>query len=216
MKILIADDHPLFREGLRRVISLEDDITLVAEAKDGEEAVKLALALRPDVIVLDITMPKLNGIEATRAILKEWPEALIVVLTFHSSEEYIMQVLQAGAKGYLVKDSDPASLAETIRLVYNGGSIYPPSILAKALSQAQKAKAETAAHKEPGAKLTPRELEILQCLAEGKSNREIADDLCISEKTVKNHLSNLFRKLDVSDRTQAVLYGLKHKLVDLS
>ncbi len=217
ISVFIADDHPLFREGLRRVLSFEDDIILIGEAADGEEAVTQILALRPDVIVLDITMPNLNGIQATRAILSHWPEAKIIILTFHSDEEYVFQVLQAGAKAYLVKDSDPASLAETIRVVCSGGSVYPPAVLAKFCAQISQSKKEVAviAEKQPGDDLTPRELEILQCLADGLSNREIAVQLKISEKTVKNHLSNLFRKIDVCDRTQAVLFGLKNKLITL-
>lgn len=217
IRIIIADDHPLFREGIHRVISLEDDIELIGEAEDGEQVVSLALSLRPDVIVLDLTMPKLNGLEAMQQIIAAWPKAKIVVLTFHSDEEYIVQVIRAGAKAYVVKDADPASLAETIRLVHSGGSVFPPSVLAKVMD-ATSAGRETAATKGtyPGADLTQRELEILGCLAAGLSNKEIAADLCISEKTVKNHLSNLFRKLDVADRTQAVLYGIKHKLIKLS
>lgn len=216
IRVCIADDHPLFREGLRRVLSLEDDIELAGEAEDGSEAVSMALSLRPDVCVLDITMPQLTGIEATRAILAQWPEAKVVILTFHTDEEYIFQVMQAGAKAYLVKDSDPANLAETIRLVFGGGSVFPPSAWTKVWSEYNRATGETAAHKEPGEELTPREFEILQCLADGRSNREIAVDLKISEKTVKNHLSNLFRKIDVNDRTQAVLYAIRNKLIKIS
>ena len=233
IKVLIADDHALLRQGLCRILELEEDIEVVAQAADGEEAVALAKELHPDVILMDINMPGLNGLEATRMIKKVAPESKVLVLTIHDDDEYVFKVIQAGAGGYVLKDVDPSNLAEAIRTVNQGHAYLRSPLLEKVLeefgrlSQAQEEVAATSnwqesvytevprtdeeSENDPGllSRLTVREREILECIVGGQSNKEIAATLVISEKTVKNHVSNILRKLELADRTQAAVYALK-------
>ncbi len=233
IKVLIADDHALLRQGLCRILELEGDIEVVAQAADGEEAVALAKELHPDVILMDINMPGLNGLEATSKIKEVAPESKVLVLTIHADDEYVFKVIQAGAAGYVLKDVDPSNLAEAIRTVNQGHAYLRSPLLEKVLeefgrlSQAQEEVAATAdwqssvyvdaprtqeePESDPGrlSRLTVREREILECIVGGQSNKEIAATLVISEKTVKNHVSNILRKLGLADRTQAAVYALK-------
>lgn len=234
IKVLIADDHALLRQGLCRILELEKDIKVVAQAADGKEAVALAEALHPDVILMDINMPGLNGLEATERIKEVAPDSKVLVLTIHADDEYVFKVIQAGASGYVLKDVDPSNLAEAIRTVNKGHAYLRSPLLEKVLeefgrlSQGQVEVATTgewqgsvytdiprprpeSAEKDSGllSRLTVREGEILECIVGGQSNKEIAATLMISEKTVKNHVSNILRKLELDDRTQAAIYALK-------
>ena len=233
IKVLIADDHALLRQGLCRILELEEDIDVVAQAADGEEAVALAQELRPDVILMDINMPGMNGLEATRMVREVAPESKVLVLTIHADDEYVFKVIQAGAGGYVLKDVDPSNLAEAIRTVNKGHAYLRSPLLEKVLeefgrlSQAREevavtgewqgsvytelAMSEQEPQSSPGllSRLTVREREILECIVGGQSNKEIAATLVISEKTVKNHVSNILRKLELADRTQAAVYALK-------
>lgn len=220
IRVLIADDHALLREGLHKVLSMEPDIEVVGEAADGEDVVMQALALRPDVVLMDVNMPQGGGLAATRRIRQELPEVNIIVLTVHDDSEYVAELINAGAKGYILKDVEPARVVEAVRTVSRGEAFIPPALMTKFIQHLQ-GTAETAAEggaavqRAKGAyQLTERELEVLQLIVDGKSNREIADILIISEKTVKNHVTNILRKLDLNDRTQAAVFALRHKLVD--
>jgi two-component system response regulator DegU len=234
IKVLIADDHALLRQGLCRILELEKDIKVVAQAADGNEAVALAEALHPDVVLMDINMPGLNGLEATERIKEVAPESKVLVLTIHADDEYVFKVIQAGASGYVLKDVDPSNLAEAIRTVKEGHAYLRSPLLEKVLEEfgrLSQGREEVAATgdwqgsvytevprprpespgKDPGllSRLTVRESEILECIVGGQSNKEITATLMISEKTVKNHVSNILRKLELDDRTQAAIYALK-------
>jgi len=212
--VLIADDHPLIREGVRKILSTSDDIEVVGEASNGEEAVLLAAEKKPDVILMDINMPVLDGIEATKKIKASSPGTKIIALTIHEQEEYLFELIKAGACGYILKDINPDDLVSAVIGAYRGRSYLPPSMTSKVfeefnrLAVRQNEKAGTRG-------LTRREMDVLQLVAKGSSNREIAQMLFISEKTVKNHLTSIFQKLGVQDRTQAALRAIKTGLVDI-
>lgn len=208
VKVLIADDHPLVREGLRRILSLDPSVYLVGEAADGKEAVELARRTRPDVVLMDVNMPGMNGIEACRVIKEEVPEARVVALTIHDQEEYVLEFIRAGASAYLLKDVSPDGLLEAIHGVMRGESYLSPRLTARVLDEVRRPAG-------PRVPLTRRELEVLRLLVQGESNKGIAQKLFISEKTVKNHLTSIFQKLGVEDRTQAALYAVKHRLVEI-
>lgn len=216
--VLIADDHPLLREGLARILATEPDMEVVGEASSGPEAVAMVAEHKPDVVLMDISMPG-GGLAATREICSRYPDVGVIVLTIHDDEQYVYEVVRAGAKGYLVKDSEPSRLVEAIRLVYEGGSYLPPDLLHKVLNEFRRQTSTgNKARERPrsgAASLTARELEILQLIVEGYSNAQIARSLYISEKTVKNHITNILRKLDVGDRTQAAVYALRYGLAKL-
>jgi len=212
LTVLIADDHPLVREALYQALDGEEDIEVVAEAGDGEEAVKIATELKPDVAVIDIVMPKLNGIEATRKIKEIAPHIAILILTAYDDDEYVLGLLDAGAAGYLLKSARGCDLAEAIRAVKSGESVLHPKIIAKLLKRAM-----TAPVKERKASdlLSERESEVLRLVALGMSNKEIAEKLFLSQRTVKAHLTHIFNKLNVASRSEAIVKGLQWGLVTL-
>ena len=205
MKILLVDDHQMVRLGLKSYLELQDDIAEVSEAVNGKEGVEQALASRPDVIIMDIVMPEMNGIEATLAILKEWPEAKILILTSYLDNEQIYPVLDAGAHGYMLKTSSAEEILRAVKKVAKGEFAIETEVSKKVEYHRN--------HIELHEDLTARERDILGLLAKGYENQRIADELFISLKTVKTHVSNILSKLEVSDRTQAVVYAFQHHLV---
>ena len=205
MKILLVDDHQMVRLGLKSYLELQEDISEVSEAVNGKEGVEQALASRPDVIIMDIVMPEMNGIEATLAILKEWPEAKILILTSYLDNEKIYPVLDAGAHGYMLKTSSAEEILRAVKKVAKGEFAIETEVSKKVEYHRN--------HIELHEDLTARERDILGLLAKGYENQRIADELFISLKTVKTHVSNILSKLEVSDRTQAVVYAFQHHLV---
>ena len=205
MQILLVDDHEMVRLGLKGYLDLQDDVDVVAEASNGREGVEKALELHPDVIMMDIVMPEMNGIEATLAILKEWPEAKILILTSYLDNEKIYPVLDAGAKGYMLKTSSADDILRAVRKVAKGELAIETEVSQKVEYHRN--------HIELHEDLTARERDILGLLGKGYENQRIADELFISLKTVKTHVSNILSKLEVSDRTQAVVYAFQHHLV---
>ncbi|MCH1722954.1 response regulator transcription factor [Lactococcus formosensis] len=207
IKLLIVDDHQMVRLGLSSFMNIQPDIEVVGEAADGESGYLKAKNLKPDVILMDLVMDRLDGIGATQKILAEMPEQKILILTSFLDDEKVFPALAAGAKGYILKTSQAAEIASAIRKVANGQDV---------LSGAVKEKINQQKHRKPELydNLSKREMEVLKILAQGFSNQEIADQLFISLKTVKTHVSNIFNKLDVNDRTQATIYAIQHKLVD--
>ena len=205
MKILLVDDHQMVRLGLKSYLELQDGIAEVSEAVNGKEGVEQALASRPDVIIMDIVMPEMNGIEATLAILKEWPEAKILILTSYLDNEKIYPVLYAGAHGYMLKTSSAEEILRAVKKVAKGEFAIETEVSKKVEYHRN--------HIELHEDLTARERDILGLLAKGYENQRIADELFISLKTVKTHVSNILSKLEVSDRTQAVVYAFQHHLV---
>ena len=211
IKVLLADDHTLIRDGIRKILSLEPGFRVVGEAGSGYEVVRLAGELSPDVILMDINMPGMNGIEASQQIKKAYPEIEIIALTIHGDEEYVYELVKAGISGYLLKDISADELVSTIRRVFSGESVFNPAIARKLLGEFRRLTGGDVELR----RLSRRELEVLEHVVRGENNKEIAEKLFISEKTVKNHLTNIFRKINVKDRTQAVLYSVKNKLVKL-
>ena len=205
MKILLVDDHQMVRLGLKSYLELQEDIAEVSEAVNGKEGVEKVLADRPDVIIMDIVMPEMNGIEATLAILKEWPEAKILILTSYVDNEKIYPVLDAGAHGYMLKTSSAEEILRAVKKVAKGEFAIETEVSKKVEYHRN--------HIELHEDLTARERDILGLLAKGYENQRIADELFISLKTVKTHVSNILSKLEVSDRTQAVVYAFQHHLV---
>lgn len=210
IRVLIADDHDIVRKGLRTLIETEPDLALVGEAEDGLEAVARARALQPDVILLDLVMPRQGGLETIRQIKAENPEARILVLTSFADDDKVFPAIKAGALGYLLKDSRPSQLLEAIRQVYRGRSSLHPTI-ARKLIQEMNQSPDLPPTEEP---LTPRELEVLKLVARGLTNQEIAAELVITERTVTTHVSNILTKLHLANRTQAALYAIREGLVD--
>jgi DNA-binding NarL/FixJ family response regulator len=216
IRVLIADDQALFRRGLYVVLGTEDHIEVVAEAENGEEAIQKAQELAPDVVLMDVRMPRVNGIEAARTIRAEVPTAKILMLTVSDEEEDLFEAVKAGANGYLLKEISVEEVAEAIRAVMQGQSLISPSMASKLLSEFN-AMSKRAEEKQqfPAPALTSRELEVLKLVAKGMSNREIADELYISENTVKNHVRNILEKLHLHSRMEAVIYAVREKLLDI-
>ncbi|MBC9784473.1 response regulator transcription factor [Heliobacterium chlorum] len=216
IRILLADDHTLLRRGLRKILELDPQFRVLDEVGDGQGAINLARKLNPDVILMDIHMPGVNGVEATRVLKRELPETGIIILTAHEEEEHILELIEAGVDGYLLKDVSPDTLYSAILCVARGESVLNPSVVSKAIQRARGQKGdEGEASFHPADELTERELDVLKLIAQGTTNALIAKTLFISEKTVKNHITNIFRKLQVKDRTQAALYAIKHRLVKM-
>ena len=212
LKVLIVDDHPLLREALRRALDGKRDMEIVAEAGDGEEAVKLTSELKPDVVIMDIVMPKLNGIEATKKIKEVTPNTAVLILTAYNDEEYILGLLDAGAAGYLLKSARGSDLVEAVRAIQAGESVLHPNIIAKLLKRAMTGPVEGHQRSEL---LSERESEVLKLVALGMSNKEVATKLLVSERTIKAHLTNIFNKLNVASRSEAIVRGLKLGLVSV-
>jgi two-component system response regulator NreC len=213
IRVLVADDHTMVRKGLCSLLEAKPDIEVVGEAEDGREAVEKVEALLPDVVLMDITMPRLNGLEATRQIKRLFPKVKIVALTMYTNEEYIQQFLQAGASGYVVKQAAPAELISAIQAVYRGDSFLSPLISKTVIDEYLK-RTEPAASAEQ-AKLTDREREVLQLIAEGCSNRDIAQKLQISIKTAGVHRTNLMEKIGIHNVTDLVKYALRKGIIRL-
>jgi len=210
--VLIADDHALIREGIKQILELEEDISVVGQANDGEEAFELAEKLNPDIILLDINMPKLNGIETLRRFKDMGIKSKVIILTIHEDKEYILKTLKLGANGYLLKDSSANTLIEGIRKVAKGENYIQPSVADLVNSTNNDVDNKII---EKINSLTNREYEVLVLIAEGLNNKDIAERLYISEKTVKNHVSNIFKKLDLNDRVQAAIFAYKNNIKKL-
>ena len=220
IKIIIADDHVLLRQGIRNVLELEADFEVISEAGDGEQAVEQAVRLIPDILLLDINMPKMNGLEVIRRVVAQEKKVRIIVLTMHDDENYVIEVIKAGAVGYLLKDIEPGMLVKAIRTVYDGESFIYPSLAKKLFGvinrqHVQNSEVIRGIERPKEERLSYRELEVLEMVCKGMSNQEVAKTLFLSEKTVKNHLTNIFRKIGVTDRTQAVLYAIRNKIVTI-
>jgi two-component system, NarL family, response regulator DegU len=215
IKVLVVDDHTIVREGTARMLELHPEVEVVGQAGSAREGLDKIRELQPEIVLMDIKMPGVNGIEATRLIKQEWPDIEVIVLSMYDEEEYVVEAVKAGATGYLLKDSSQEDLMRAIHIVHSGGSLIQPGLARKVLKEFAHLSRESAAgHKAPIRQLSDREIEVLQFVAEGKSNKEIADILFISEKTVKAHLRTIFRKLEVNDRAQAVAYAMRKGLVD--
>ena len=211
IRVLIADDHAVVRQGLSVFLGTQDDIEVVGEAADGEQAVERALRLSPDVVLLDLVMPKLDGIGVIRQLRDAAPATKVIVLTSFADDEKVFSAVQAGAAGYLLKDVQPRELSEAIRRVSAGESLLHPSVAANLVRELQRREPRNAA----AADLTERERQVLAEIARGHSNKEIALALGIAEKTVKTHVGNILQKLHLADRTQAALYAVRERIVEL-
>lgn len=209
IRVLIADDHAVVRRGLRTFLDLQEDIDVVGEAEDGEEAIAEAERARPDVILLDLVMPRLDGVAAIRGIRERSPSTRVIVLTSFLDDDKLLPAVRAGAAAYLLKDVQPQDLVAAIRTVHGGESELHPAAAARVMAEL----ADGMPRGDPRATLTPRELEVLELIARGRPNKLIARELGIAEKTVKTHVSNLLRKLGLTDRTQAALYAVREGLV---
>ena len=213
-RVLIADDHALLRESMRALLDRQEDIEVVGEACDGEEAIKLSTELKPDIAVMDIVMPRLNGIEASKEIKKISPATAIIILTAYDDPQYVMGLLEAGAAGYLLKSARGRDVVAAIRAVRAGESVLHPSIIAMLLKRAMGMPAEENKPKGKEA-LTDREIEVLKLAATGMSNKEIAEKLSVTVRTVKAHISNVFAKMDVASRTEAILQAVREGWLEL-
>lgn len=209
IKVLIADDHTVVRKGIRALLETEPGIEVVGEARDGEDALHKALALKPDVVLMDLVMPVMDGVQATRALKERLPGAKVLVLTSFAEDRRIVAAIEAGAAGYLLKDSSPEDLVRAIREVHRGESSLHPAVAQRLISRLRGGEEPK---REP---LTERETKVLSLIARGLSNREIAKALSISEPTVRTHVSNILRKLSLKSRTQAALYALRQDLAEL-
>ena len=211
IRILIADDHSMVREGLKQLIELEDDIEVIAQTGDGRETIDKIKETMPDVVLLDINMPGMNGLEVLEVIKQENLNVKVLILTIHNEIEYLYKAVEIGVNGYVLKDSESDVLIKAIRSIYGGESYIQPNMASLLFKKINGELDNQVKHN----KLTKREIEVLKLITQGLLNKEIADQLCISEKTVKNHVSNIFKKIEVSDRTQAAVYAIKNNIVDI-
>ncbi|WP_019153870.1 response regulator transcription factor [Robertmurraya massiliosenegalensis] len=224
-KIIIIDDHQLFREGVKRILDFEKTFEVVAEGDDGAEAINLVETHQPDVVIMDINMPNVNGVEATRQLIEKYPTTKVIILSIHDDESYVQHALKTGATGYLLKEMDADALIEAVKVVADGGSYLHPKVTHNLVKEYRRLAVEVGGNgggyqsqveiRRPLHLLTRRECEVLQLLADGKSNRGIGEALFISEKTVKNHVSNILQKMNVNDRTQAVVEAIKNGWVEV-
>lgn len=213
IRVLLADDHTILRDGIRALLDDQADIEVIGEAEDGLSTVKMVAKLKPDVVIMDIAMPMLNGLEATRQIQRDYPQVRVLILTMHENEEYIRQVLAAGALGYVLKDAAAHDLLGAIRAVYRGEAVLSPAITRLVIEDYLRWGDIRPADISNG--LTPREREILQLIAEGYTNKEIAEILSLSVKTIQSHRSNLMSKLDLHDRGELIKYAIQKKIIDI-
>jgi len=214
IKILIADDHAVVREGTRRILEQEEDLEVVAEAGDGEEAVRQATRLKPDVAIIDVAMPKLDGIEATKQIKSACPAITVLILSAYDDDQFVFSLLEAGAAGYLLKSVRGSELVDAVRAVQAGESVLHPSIARKVLNRFARISGEPK-EKEATEVLSEREMDVLRLVTKGLSNKDIAEELCLSIRTVQGHLGNIFNKLQVGSRTEAVVRALKEGWVTI-
>ncbi|HSH36215.1 response regulator transcription factor [Schnuerera sp.] len=212
ISVMIVDDHVLMREGLKQLLELEDDIEVIIQAGDGKEAIEKALEYNPNVILLDINMPNMNGIDVLRRLKDLGANSSVIMLTIHEDKEYLFETMKIGADGYVLKDSDADSLIKAIRDVYNGKTYIQPSVACMLVEGIGEIDEKTNKELNKIRLLTKREYEVLTLIAEGLNNRDIADKLYISEKTVKNHVSSIFKKIEVNDRIQAAIFAFKNKI----
>ncbi len=212
IRVLVVDDHTLVRQGLSQLLEAED-MRVIGEAADGEEACRTALSLRPDVVLMDISMPRRDGIEATRYITTKEPQIKVIILTMHRHDDYVFKAVRAGANGYILKEAESEELLQAIRAVHRGEALLDRGMAGKMLEEFRRLSDEE--EREGFVHLTEREREILQQVAQGASNQEIAEELGIAEKTVRNRLSIIFDKLHINNRTQAALFALREGLVPL-
>lgn len=208
IRVLFVDDHEMVRIGVSSYLSALPDIEVVGEADNGRTAIEMALELRPDIILMDLVMKEMDGIEATREIVKLWPEAKVIIVTSFLDDDKVYPALEAGATSYLLKTSKASEIADAVRSTFQGQTVLEPEVTGKVMSKMRQGNAKL-----PHEALTQREMEILLLMTQGKTNQEIADLLFIAVKTAKVHVSNILGKLHVQDRTQAVIYAFKHSLV---
>ena len=213
IRVAVVDDHWLFTRGLSGLVDMVPGLEVVGVAHDGAQGVELCRKEEPDVVLMDISMPKMDGISATREIKDLLPQTAVIILTGHEEDEYVFEGIKAGAQGYLLKDSEPEDLARAIRTVHAGDTIIAPDLAQKMLNTFESGRAGSPQLAPPP--LTERELEVIRALAQGMSDRQIANSLGISEKTVRNHTSNIYRKLHIFDRTQAVIYAVREGVIDV-
>lgn len=213
IRVILADDHTILRDGIRALLADETDIQLIGEAEDGRAAVRMACELRPDIVIMDIAMPLLNGLEATRQIKRHLPETEVLILSMHDNEEYIRQVLAAGAMGYILKDAAARELIEAIKTVRRGEAVLSSAITRLVIEDYLRWGGVQP--QDENGNLTPREREVLQLIAEGYTNKAIADILCLSIKTVQAHRANLMGKLDLHDRGELIKYAIQKKIIEI-
>jgi DNA-binding NarL/FixJ family response regulator len=214
IKLLLADDQDILTEGLKLLLGAEEDIEIVGTANNGKKAYDLCRIRKPDLVLMDIQMPEVNGVEATAMIKKDFPQIKIIVLTTFNDDEYIFDALKNGASGYMLKDASPMEILEAVRTVFNGGALIQSEVAVKVIDQfSQLAKDTGDKHIDPKAELlTDREIEICRLIAEGKNNKEIADELYLSQGTVKNYITKMLLKLELRDRTQLAIFTMKNNL----
>jgi len=216
IRVLLVDDHALFRRGLLLVLESEDGIEVVGEAEDGEEAIRKAEELAPDVVLMDVRMPRVSGIEATQRLAESLPTTRIIVLTVSDEEDDLYEAIKAGATGYLLKEISIEEVADAVRAVMQGQTLISPSMASKLIAEfANLSKVASQRSSVPAPRLTDRELDVLRLVAQGLTNREVAEQLYIAENTVKNHVRNILEKLHLHSRMEAVLYAVREKLFEL-
>jgi two-component system, NarL family, response regulator LiaR len=214
IRLLMVDDHRMFLQGMRTLIEMEADVQVVGECTNGYEAVEAVLRLQPDVVLMDINMPGLNGVDATRQIMERRPETGIIILTMYREDAQVFHAIKNGARGYILKDVETTEVVRAIRAVARGESMIDPSLATRVLTEFKRVWQQPGGHTQDG--LTDREVSILRLIAAGHSNKEIGAQLCFAEKTIKNYITGIFQKLQLSDRTQAAVYAVQHGLVEKS